>query len=52
MTELQSRDLKGVPTDRLIDLILRCQKAIGDDILSKIAADADEGGMLGKAGLY
>jgi hypothetical protein len=52
ITELQTRNLKDVPTDRLIDLVLKCQKAIGDDILTKISAQADQEGKLGKAGLY
>lgn len=45
-------ELKDVPTDRLIDLILRCQKAISDDILEKISADTAPDEKLGKEGLY
>jgi hypothetical protein len=52
MAELETRDAKDISTDKIIELLIKCQKAVSDDILQKIAAEADEGEKLGKAGLY
>ena len=41
LAELETRSVKDIATDKLIDLIIKCDKA-----------DADPDGKLGKAGLY
>jgi len=50
-TELETRNLKELSTDKLIDLILKCQKAVSEDILAKIANDVEKEDKVIKAGL-
>lgn len=38
LEELQRRDLADIPTDRLLEVILKYNKAIGDSIAEKVAA--------------
>ncbi len=52
LAELQTRDLKDVPPDRLIDLILKCQKVISNDILSKIPEGLEKEDYLRQSDMF
>jgi hypothetical protein len=52
MAELETRNAQDIPTDKIIDLLIKCDKAVSDDILQKIAAGADSDGKMGKVSLY